>query len=161
MKTYTLYDKTGWGKGPWQDEPDYVAFIEKETTYPCVAKRNMLGVFVGYVGLDEHHPLYLAEVGCAEFDFIDVHQHAPTFAALLPEECVNFAPPKMFWWVGFDCMHETDMCPWRDTKQLENPQRKPTVRRSRGSGIYRDLPYVTEQLELLASQLSTFDPRFT
>lgn len=159
MRTYFLYDKTSWGKGPWQDEPDYVAFIDKETTYPCVAKRNMLGAFVGYVGTDERHPLYMSEVGCPEFDFIDAHERAPSFAAFLPDESLNFSPPKRYWWIGFDCMHDNDHCPWRDKTTKPQPT-LPRTRR-RGQGIYRDLPYVVEQLEFLASQLSTFDPRFS
>lgn len=153
MKSYDLYDKKEWGPGPWMSEPDYIAFIDSETTYPCVAKRTLLGAFVGYVGVDAKHPLYMATLDQQEFDFIDCHNAAPTFAAFLPEESVNFSPPVRHWWIGFDCMHDNDMCPWR------TPVGRPR-RRTNNKEQYRDLKYVKEQLEFLASQLATFDPRF-
>ncbi len=152
MREYHLVDKSEWGPGMWATEPDYIAYIDAETTYPMVAKRNLVGVFVGFVGIDERHPLYMQPLSSEEFDFIDVHNGAPTFAAFLPDESVNFSPPKKLWWVGFDCMHDTDFCPYKTA--TGRPRRRSKKEE------YRDLNYVKEQLEFLASQLATFDTRF-
>lgn len=52
----TPLPKSAWGPGPWQDEPDLVAFIH--AGLPCRIVRNtwVTGSFCGYVALSPDHP---------------------------------------------------------------------------------------------------------
>jgi hypothetical protein len=60
MKTieYNTVDKSGWGSGPWQDEPDKKQWLDLETRLPCLAVRGPGGHWCGYVGVTESHPLH-------------------------------------------------------------------------------------------------------
>lgn len=42
------------------------------------------------------------------------------------------------WWIGFACLHSNDWCPLGDCFE---------------GGGYRDIPYVTSEIESLANQL--------
>lgn len=54
-----IIPKSEWGPGPWQDEPDKLEWIDDETGYQCLIKRNpFTGALCGYVGLSEGHPYY-------------------------------------------------------------------------------------------------------
>lgn len=55
---YKTKDKSEWGHGEWQDEPDKVQWRDKATGLPCLIVRNHSGAWCGYVGLDETHPLH-------------------------------------------------------------------------------------------------------
>jgi hypothetical protein len=152
MKEKHFYDKTDWLKGPWLEEPDYRAWIDKETNYPCVARRNLTGAWCGFVGIDHEHPLYQADAKEEEMVFIDVHGMV-TYTSWNTEEDREFYPGRRLWWVGFDCMHDSDMCP----AFLDETKKK---KKSDKIAVYRDLNYVMEQIELLAAHLSMFDSRF-
>lgn len=47
-------DKSAWGEGPWQNEPDRLEF--EAEGFPCLANRNRMGVWCGYVALPPGHP---------------------------------------------------------------------------------------------------------
>src|ERR1700735_970898 len=64
--------KHKWGDGPWQNEPDFEVWLDKDTNYFCLARRNTLGAWCGYVILDKDHPCYNIE-GLDGFSKIDVH----------------------------------------------------------------------------------------
>lgn len=49
-------DKSEWGPGPWQDEPDKVQWRDEATGLPCLIVRGPHGAFCGYVGVPETHP---------------------------------------------------------------------------------------------------------
>lgn len=55
---YRTADKTGWGAGPWQQEPDKRQWQDEATGLPCLAVRGPGGHWCGYVGVAEGHPLY-------------------------------------------------------------------------------------------------------
>ena len=55
-ESWGIEDKAGWGAGPWVDEPDRVTWWEGDL--PCLLRRAPLGVWCGYVGISEGHPLY-------------------------------------------------------------------------------------------------------
>ena len=58
-KALTYLDKTTWGPGQWQDEPDKVQWADEATGLPCLAVRHPeLGNWCGYVGVPEGHPLF-------------------------------------------------------------------------------------------------------
>lgn len=56
---YRTQDKSEWGPGPWQDEPDKVQWLDPVTNYPCLIVRSQVsGSLCGYVGVPKEHPAY-------------------------------------------------------------------------------------------------------
>jgi hypothetical protein len=53
---WTTVDKSEWGRGPWDDEPDKVQFTDEATGLPCLIVRNRGGALCGYVGVPKAHP---------------------------------------------------------------------------------------------------------
>jgi hypothetical protein len=153
MKKINLYEKESWGAGPWMKEPDYAYWIDGETFYPCVARRNLFGAWLGHVAVDSKHPLYLLDWSAAEFEFIDTHGSPNITTGFYGDDAKYFQPPQKWWWIGFSCMTEGDFCPWTDNRPATKG-RKVTKK------SYRDFNYVVEQIEILASQLASFDSRF-
>jgi len=115
-KTWTTIDKTGWGDGPWQAEPDKEQWTDKATGLPCLIKRNDLGALCGYVGVPEGHPWFGKDYD--DIQAADVHGGL-TYAGICqegPEDktiCHIPAPgePDQMWWLGFDCNHCMDIAP--------------------------------------------------
>jgi hypothetical protein len=58
MKTikYRTMDKSTWGPGPWQEEPDKVQWQDEASGLPCLIVRNSFGNWCGYVGVAPGHP---------------------------------------------------------------------------------------------------------
>lgn len=50
------HDKSTWGEGPWQHEPDRLEF--EHAGLPCLIVRNHFGALCGYVGVSPGHPLH-------------------------------------------------------------------------------------------------------
>lgn len=152
MKEIHFFDKSIFAEGPWQEEPDYVAWVDETTMYPCVARRNIFGAWGGYVGVDSSHPLYAVNTLAEVYDFIEVHRgiHYTSFSM---DESRNFEPPIRHWWIGFDCMEPNDLLP-HSVHQIRPP-------RKRKNRAYRDLPYVKDQVTKLAHQLANMDERMS
>jgi hypothetical protein len=55
---YLSRDKSTWGDGPWQNEPDKVQYPDPHTGLPCLIVRNPMGALCGYVGVPKDHPAY-------------------------------------------------------------------------------------------------------
>lgn len=134
--------------------------------FPCLIVRNPMGALCGYVGVPPGHPLngvgYNDCVfGCADFNSDDFHycEHRPegflrvhgglTFADACRDDgpiCHVTMPgePESVWWLGFDCSHCDDLTP-----------RLISLMGGKSFGeIYRDIPYVQNEVESLADQLS-------
>lgn len=47
----------GYRRGPWDEEPDEVRFVEEVTGYTCIIRRGWRGGLCGYVELPAGHPL--------------------------------------------------------------------------------------------------------
>lgn len=150
MRHETLYDKSGWKEGPWQKEVDRVAWIDERTFYPCVIRRNLFGAWVGYVGVDEQHPLFQIELDSLEYQYIEVHGTV-RFAGLSIEDDKSFSPPKHLWWIGFSCTTEMDIC----------PRIEPTATKKSEGAVYRTMPFAVEQTTFLAQQVAMFDSRLS
>jgi len=143
-REYSTVDKSSWGDGPWQQEPDKVQWIDQTTNLDCLIVRGPIGALCGYVGVPEGHPLH-----GKEYDEPDVEVHGGlTFANLCADSkdearhiCHVPAPgrPDHIFWFGFDCAHSGDYTP--------EPMRH------RADDVYRDLEYVRGQVESLARQL--------
>lgn len=52
----TSIDKSDWGAGPWQSEPDFKQWTDAATGYECVLARGPGGHLCGYVGIPAGHP---------------------------------------------------------------------------------------------------------
>jgi hypothetical protein len=147
--TYTL-DKSGWGEGPWQNEPDRVDFVH--AGFACLALRGAChGAWCAYVGVPSDHPAY-----GKNYDDVDVGVHGGlTYAGKCREPICHVPEPGMpddVWWFGFDCAHAWDLAPGHEA--LARPFR---IAHPPPDGmpedVYRDLPFVRQQIESLAEQL--------
>lgn len=58
-REWQLLDKSTWGEGPWQQEPDKKQWTDSETGYACMIFRApVTGALCGYVGVPISHPAY-------------------------------------------------------------------------------------------------------
>jgi hypothetical protein len=167
QQTWTFIDKTAWGGGLWQDEPDKVQWTDGATGLVCLARRGPLGSWCGYVGIAPDHPLFEVEYStCPTMCGADYCEHRPetaldvhggiTYSDACQETeqpygiCHIPEPgqPDHVWWFGFDCAHAGDLVPglFVDIRAYL-PLLKP------GSDIYRDLAYVQAECRRLAAQL--------
>ncbi len=73
---YRTKDKSGWGNGPWQNEPDKIQWMDEATGYPCLMVRPH-GSWCGYVGVPPTHPAF-----GKSYDDVNVSVHGGlTFAS--------------------------------------------------------------------------------
>ena len=116
VKTWTTRDRSSWGSGPWDGEPDKVSWTDTATGRPCLAVRGPVGAWCGYVAVDPGHPLHGRDY---EVPNVDVHGGL-TYADSCQErateaEGVCHVPqpgqPHDVWWFGFDCAHLGDLWP--------------------------------------------------
>ena len=148
-------DKSGWGDGPWQDEPDKVQWPDGFTGMPCIILRNRMGAWCGYVGVTKSHPLYEVGYDDAHDRNEDIEVHGGlTFSShcqrSLPEaEGACHVPGEGedddVWWFGFDCAHAFDLMPAVPSR-AGSPY--PPSR-----DVYRDMDYVKAEVANLAGAL--------
>lgn len=139
---YRFVDKSAWGHGPWQLEPDKRQWLDPQTGLPCIVRRSpALGFLCGYVGVPRSHPAYRKDC-----DAVDVSVHGGlTFSDTCSggdhDICHKVSPGEDddVWWLGFDCGHFSDATPGMMSLAYRN--------------IYRDFPYVVNECEGLARQL--------
>lgn len=162
-RQYKTIDKSEWGPGPWQDEPDKAQWIDLATGLDCLLVRNGDGALCGYVGLPPEHPWHgkgysecLTACGddyCYEHSpgaLAEVHGGLTFSAACASTEdesqhiCHVPQPgrPHEVWWFGFDCAHHRDLSP------------ACAKYGSWDRGTYRDVEYVIGECADLAWQLS-------
>lgn len=96
--------------GPWDDEPDREEW--RHLGLACLARRNSMGGWCGYVAIPEGHPLH-GNIKRAEEE---LHAHGGiTYAKVgchgeichVPQPGESDNPM----WVGFDCAHYDDVLP--------------------------------------------------
>lgn len=165
-KEYRTVDKSEWGHGPWQDEPDKAQWQDEATGLPCLIVRNHGGALCGYVGVPDTHPWHgKGYSNCVTGCGADWCEHSPdsqtnvhgglTFASACAkkgDESENIChipdpgEPDNVWWFGFDCAHCNDLAPGYESRN-----------RDRGwpmlDGKYRDIDYVKAEIRGLAQQL--------
>ena len=107
---YRTQDKSQWGDGDWQQEPDKKQWQDKETGYPCLVVRNRMGALCGYVGVPKGHPHFEHDY---EKPSVEVHGGL-TFAdtcqpnADESSHICHKVGDDHVWWFGFDCAHYGD-----------------------------------------------------
>jgi hypothetical protein len=154
MRQWTTVDKSEWGDGPWQAEPDKVVWVDEATDLDCMIHRGHSGALCGYVGVAPGHPWY--RLGYLD-DVIDVDVHGGlTFTAACSEDatedfgiCHVPEPGRShdIWWLGFDCSHMMDVTPGLDAITGRMPDDSPLWRRT-----YKNYEYVKKEVEALARQ---------
>lgn len=164
-KEYRTEDKSTWGPGAWQSEPDKAQWQDEETGLPCLMVRNRGGALCGYVGVPDTHPWHGKDYSaCVKGCGKDWCEHTPesairvhgglTFADACAdtddeEHGICHVPdagePDNVWWFGFDCSHSGDLSPqymanfdWYGFRD----------------GAYRDFDYLKSQVASLAHQLA-------
>lgn len=148
-------DKTTWGAGPWQDEPDKVTWTDPATGLPCMIRRSpgISGALCGYVGVPEGHRLY-----GTSYQEPDVEVHGSlTYSAACDgdeEKGVCHVPDPgqtgEVWWFGFDCAHFMDYAPGMEASNRERGWGPIGV----SHGDYRTIDYVRAEVESLAAQIA-------
>lgn len=152
---YRTIDKSAWGDGPWQSEPDKRQWQDLETGLPCLIVRGPSGALCGYVGVSPDHPAH--GKGYDSDPVIDIEVHGGlTFAKGCghgddPAKGICHIPgdgdADHVWWFGFDCAHGWDISPAYDSYggwKQEGAQ-------------YRGQAYVEAQVRLLAGQLADLE----
>jgi len=161
-------DKVDWGDGPWVKEPDKIQWEYKGM--PCLIVRGPMGALCGYVGVGKQHPLYEQDGG-------DLSAHGGiTFTSHCQQDdrehgvCHIPDPGEEdnLWWFGFDCAHYGDFIPKMDFDLKELRKLHPELQKSYDevkafakkhrieplmSETYRDIAYVTKEVQRLANQL--------
>ena len=137
-----MIDKSGWGDGPWQTEPDHVAF--EHVGFPCIIHRvDSHGGLCGYVAVPPGHPWHGRE---DDLEGVSVHggitYGAPCFGSIchVPKP----GEPDDVWWLGFDMAHSGDYSP---------AQAMYGLRFERNAWeSYKTIDYVRAECERLAEQ---------
>ena len=139
MNQLPTIDRSTWGRGPWDAEPDRVEF--EHAGLPCLLRRNRSGVWCGYAAVPPDHPWH-----GTHYDEVPVDVHGGLTYADACQGSICHVPkpgePDNVWWFGFDCANLGDLVPglWAD-------------------GDYRDMAYVRTETTRLAQQLAAKAPR--
>lgn len=138
--------KPEWGTGPWDDEPDRKEWQSRG--FPCLARRNIMGAWCGYVAVPPGHPWHGKDIYG-----VDVNVHGgPTYAAACDGEDICHKPPPGepddVWWIGFDCAHAGDLIPGLAFEKRVFADFSALF----PNFAYRDLAYVCAEVESLAEQ---------
>jgi hypothetical protein len=139
-------DRTGWERGPWDDEPDRVEWRDTRATpvLPCLIVRGPSGALCGYVGVPPGHPWHGLDGSKAWRMDISVHG-----GVTYSQPCQNGghichaaqSGESEPWWIGFDCAHSGDVSPARGYRDI-----------GEWFASYRNLAYVRMEVEQLADQ---------
>ena len=168
--TNPLIDKSGWPAGEWDNEPDKVQWEDEATGMPCLAVRNRMGAWCGYVGVPQGHRFH--GVG---YDNVFIGDDDPPAHGGLTfsNTCMEGVPENQgichvvepgeddhVWWLGFDCAHAGDLVPYMITSYerylatLSEEQRARRAEYDRSDyETYKNLAYVREVCAQLAGWL--------
>ena len=163
-KTHDI-DKSEWPEGPWTYEPDRVDF--EHLGLPCLALRNSMGGWCGYVGVPPGHPMHRFEYNqCLQSCEEPYCEHSPdclvsahgglTYSGACSGVICHVpkpGEPDDVWWFGFDCGHSGDLLPSMIRLQRRVEKEMDIHLEYVLRETYRDLPYVEQEIRQLAEQL--------
>ena len=163
-------DRRPYGEGPWENEPDRVAWTDATTGYACLILRQRNGALAGYVAIGSSHPLWCYERDAIPPELGITPHRGLDYAAL----CDQYEAPEVrichvghgqraqqttplsadsdaaghadAWWFGFTCDKVGDLLPKGNSRNDKN--------REDGPRHYRDMNYVADQVVQLAGKLS-------
>lgn len=153
LELRNVIDKRRWGPGPWQDEPDLLAWRHHaDPAYLCQITRNdsISGALMGYVAVPAGHPWHGKDY--AELDAVLASHGGLTWCG----EAVGGR-----WVFGFDCGHGCDYQPAMEAHFRRHSDYEPGWMRLVeedslglfGKHNYRHLAYVRAIVEFLCEQL--------
>lgn len=141
-------DKSAWGAGPWEDEPDLVAWTHKGV--PCLVVRSpVTGSFCGYTAVTPQHIHYRRDCGKPN---VECHGGL-TYSG----EIEGFGGEV--WWFGFDTAHFGDYLPAIMGPGLGRALGLEIAGIAGRATTYKALPYVRAEVESVAVQLMRFPLR--
>jgi hypothetical protein len=146
----TAIDKSDWGPGPWQDEPDRVKWVCEG--FNCLILRvEGLGHLCGYVEIPPRHPWYRS----APDDFTILCHGGITYDC---SERPGSGLESGFRWVGFDAAHARDFAPGSDARLRRiDPNHVSRFGHPTGWGEtveYRTIEYMKRECERVVAQLA-------
>lgn len=145
------YQKEKWGRGPWDHEPDRIEW--EHAGFDCLAIRNIMGVWCGYVAVPAGHPLYRIDYNRAD-NFVKVHGGVTYSDKCAGHICHIPKPgrPDDVWWIGFDCGHSQDIIPAFIDMHINE------IKKIVFKAQYRDIGYVRREVNRLAEQIARIQP---
>lgn len=130
-------DKTKWGDGPWQNEPDLKEWMHNGIK--CLARRHPTsGHWCGYIALLPNHPWAKVE------RYYDINADVHGDITYKEMEHPDTGADSQDYWFGFDCAHAGDYIPalYHNFRTAEKE-------------TYKTLEYVESQTNALADQANT------
>jgi hypothetical protein len=108
-----FFNKSNFPNGVWSREPDYCKWVHSDLL--CLAIRDMsLGVWRGFVGVDNSHPLYAHSLE----NILEIPDMMTAFLAVYGGICSAGKLParykkdaKTLWWLGMETCHGGDYMP--------------------------------------------------
>lgn len=148
MRQLTWMDKSSWGEGAFQQEPDKAYWVDPATGLDCLIVRNDSGALCGYVGVPESHPYFGLSENWSTIRELKVHGGI-TFTSFCSEDkehgvchVPDSGRPEHVWWIGFDTAHAGDLCPgWSWLRVMPS------------WNTYKNFDYVKAEVESLSQQL--------
>ena len=135
-----IRDRSDWGSGPWDNEPDKLVWVDKETGLDCLIVRNTMGALCGYVGVPKGHKRFRTHYD-SNYD-LDCHGGLTYSDECQHDICHLSDEGEHLWWLGFDCAHSGDYVP---------------INAVLGMGFrahsYKNMAYVTQEVQKLARQI--------
>lgn len=163
--TTFVADRSGWGRGPWDQEPeDRIDF--EHAGYACFIKRGTLGVWCGYVGIPKDHPAYGQSWDDEIVGGLEVHGGV-TYGNRCQGKICHVPKPGMpedVWWIGFDCGHGYDIVPYQTHNRLPSIEELAVgivsaIESLEQAGCsYKPKEYAIEEAKKLADQLRGLHP---
>lgn len=150
MDSKRVVDKSTWGDGAWQTEPD--RWEGRHKGVALLAHRNSPGGnWCGYAAVPPGHPWHGKGYDAVE---ADVHGGLTYSDACQGHICHVPRPgePDDVWWLGFDCHHGGDMAPGMEASMRLCSFGLDFDRMFAGN-VYRDLAYVQRECRRLARQI--------
>jgi hypothetical protein len=145
--------RSRWPEGPWTKEPDRKEWRTR-SGLPGLIVRNHMGALCGYAAVPPGHPAH-----GEHYDKIEASAHGwLTFA----DKChgpICHVPaagePDDVWWFGFDCAHCGDLTASDIAMEKAYPELRLGSRENTPwTRSYKDIAYVSEEVEKLAEQLA-------
>lgn len=152
-------DKSAWGSGPWNDEPDRIEW--EHAGLPCLMSRGPSGHWCGYAAVAPTHPSHGKSY---DDQNIEIHGGLTYGNKCAGHICHVPKPgePADVWWFGFDCAHSGDYSPslgnWRSNRGEPSYDHERAVALHAASwsaaDVYRTVDYVRAETNRLAEQLA-------
>ena len=149
---YTEYeaeiDFSGFEEGEWTNEPNRIDFTYKG--YDCIILRHpKLGHLNGYIGIPDTHKLFGIDYNSGDNYNLFPNIHGGLTYSSGPHNWVDNGKEHI-WWVGFDCAHGGDLCPFF-TKDLGIPG----IHKDKLGllGNYRNIEYVISEIKQFIDHL--------